>query len=75
MRYFSVAAQFVDERLHIDDIRFGAERYWAVVTDIGSAVSEGLASAQRYDHLARMIGVEPAERAGLARVAVLGHSV
>lgn len=68
-------AQFVDERFRADDIRFGVARYWAVATEIGSAVSEGLASAQRYDRLARMISVERAELSDVARIAVLGRSV
>ena len=74
MRYISLVAQFVDERFHSDDIRSGAARYWAVATEIGSAVSEGLASAQRYDRLARMISVERAALSDVARIAVLGRS-
>ena len=75
MRYVSVAAQFVDDHIHLDDIRLGAGRYWSVATTIGSAISEGLASAQHYDRLARVIGEEPAGRAEFARIAVLGHSI
>jgi hypothetical protein len=74
MRYISVVAQFVDARFHSEDIRSGAARYWAVAIEIGSAVSEGLASAQRYDRLARMISVERAELSDVARIAILGRA-
>jgi hypothetical protein len=75
MRYISAAAQFVDDHIRIDDIRLGAGRYWSVATTVGSAISEGLASAQHYDRLAHMIRVESAGRAEFARIAVLGRSI
>jgi hypothetical protein len=80
MRYVGVSAQFIQDifrkdRVRLDDMRSLARHYHDVATEIAAAFFEGLASAQHYDRLARMIGAEPAERAAHARIAVLRRPI
>jgi hypothetical protein len=59
----------------VADLRSGAARYGSAIVGVLQGITEGLASAQRYDALAGSI--EVAEfgigRANLARIAVLGR--
>jgi len=80
MRYVGVSTQFIQDRIGkdrvlLDDVRSLARHCHAVAIEIAAAFFEGLASAQHYDRLARMIGAEPAERAAHARIAVLRRPI
>jgi hypothetical protein len=75
MRFFGLVTQFIDDNFRLDEIRSDAIRYRTIATEVLSAMMEGLTSAQHYDRLARMISTEHAERADIARIAVLGRSL